>query len=74
MTKLTIKFQEYTIDLAVHEIGGEVAEVYAYWNGQEIAYGTDLDMLFEDICYFFKAGEDMVNAFEQDYAQAVSKY
>lgn len=50
----TIKVHGYTVDLSIHEIDGEVAEVYATWDGQEVAFGYDLEDITEKLDNFFK--------------------
>jgi hypothetical protein len=54
MTKFTINVHGYAVDLTAHEIDGEVSEVYATWNDQEIAFGYDFEDIIEKLDNFFK--------------------
>ena len=49
MRKEMVKVGAYDIGLTIHEIEGEVSEVYAYWNNLEIDFAYDLEEMIEKL-------------------------
>lgn len=49
MTKQMMIINGQSVELTIHMIEGEVSEVYAVYNGQEIEFAYDLDEMSEKL-------------------------
>ena len=53
MKKYITTIKGETVNITVHFIDGDVAEVYATWDGMEIAFAYDLESMSEQLDLFF---------------------
>ena len=58
MIKTRISVNGEEVELVIHDIEGDISEVYAYWNDDEILFAYSLDEMNERLARFFVSFKD----------------